>query len=94
MSVMTMLLAAEALGLGALFFGVFRGERQLRKALAIPPVMQLLGAIAIGWPAAVRPIRPVAPTTPGPAGRGARHLAAAARRTRSSTAGAWRVQTG
>ena len=28
MSVMTMLLAAEALGLGALFFGVFKGERR------------------------------------------------------------------
>jgi nitroreductase len=50
MSVMTMLLAAEALGLGALFFGVFRGERELRRALGIPAMMQLLGAIAIGWP--------------------------------------------
>ena len=36
MSVMTMLLAAEALGLGALFFGVFRGERELRRALGHP----------------------------------------------------------
>jgi len=51
MSVMTMLLAAEAVGLGALFFGVFKGERQLRRALGIPPSMQLLGAIAIGYPA-------------------------------------------
>jgi nitroreductase len=50
MSVMTMLLAAESLGLGALFFGVFRGERQLRRALGIPSVMQVLGAIALGWP--------------------------------------------
>lgn len=53
MSVMTMLLAAEARGLGALFFGVFRGERELRKALGIPSVMELLGAIAIGYPAEV-----------------------------------------
>ena len=50
MSVMTMLLAAEAVGLGALFFGVFRGERQLRRALGIPTAMQVLGAIALGWP--------------------------------------------
>jgi nitroreductase len=50
MSVMTILLAAEAVGLGALFFGVFRGERQLRRALGIPSVMQVLGAIALGWP--------------------------------------------
>lgn len=50
MSVMTMLLAAEAAGLGALFFGVFRGERQLRRALGIPAFMQVLGAVALGWP--------------------------------------------
>ncbi len=50
MSVMTMLLAAEDRGLGALFFGVFRGERQLRRALGIPSTMQLLGAIALGYP--------------------------------------------
>ncbi len=43
MSVMTMLLAAESAGLGALFFGVFRGERQLRRALGIPAMMQMLG---------------------------------------------------
>ena len=87
MSVMTMLLAAESLGLGALFFGVFRGERQLRKALGIPPVMQVLGAIAIGWPAAVvDPTSGADDTGPGGPGRSAR--AAAARRTRSSTAAA------
>ena len=51
MSVMTMLLAAEDVGLGALFFGIFRGERELRRALGIPPVMQILGAIALGYPA-------------------------------------------
>ena len=52
MSVMTLLLAAEDLGLGALFFGVFRGERELRQALSIPPGLELLGAMAIGHPAA------------------------------------------
>jgi nitroreductase len=49
MSVMTMLLAAEDAGLGALFFGIFRGERALRRALGIPAVMQILGALALGY---------------------------------------------
>jgi nitroreductase len=49
MSVMTMLLAAEDAGLGALFFGIFRGERELRRALGIPAVMQILGALALGY---------------------------------------------
>lgn len=51
MSVMTLLLAAENVGLGALFFGVFRGERELRQVLGIPPGLELLGALAIGHPA-------------------------------------------
>jgi nitroreductase len=51
MSVMTLLLAAEDVGLGALFFGVFRGERRLRQALGVPPGPELLGAIALGYPA-------------------------------------------
>jgi nitroreductase len=49
MSVMTMLLAAEDRGLGALFFGVFRGERRLRQTLGIPGGLELLGALAIGY---------------------------------------------
>ena len=48
MSVMTLLLAAEDAGLGALFFGVFRGERELRQRLGIPSGLELLGAIALG----------------------------------------------
>jgi nitroreductase len=48
MSVMTLLLAAEDAGLGALFFGVFRGERELRQRLGIPGGLELLGAIALG----------------------------------------------
>jgi nitroreductase len=50
MSVQTMLLAAEDEGLGALFFGVFTGERQLREDLGIPEHLQLLGAVALGYP--------------------------------------------
>lgn len=52
MAVMTLLLAAEDAGLGALFFGVFDGEQALRAELAVPARLQLLGAIALGWPAA------------------------------------------
>lgn len=51
MAVMTMLLAAEDHGLGALFFGVFKGERELRQELGVPTGLELLGALAIGYPA-------------------------------------------
>jgi nitroreductase len=51
MAVMTLLLAAEDVGLGALFFGVFRGERELRQRLGIPATLDLLGAVALGYPA-------------------------------------------
>ncbi len=50
MSLMTMLLAADDLGLGALFFGVFHNETELRSSLGIPEHLQLLGALALGWP--------------------------------------------
>jgi nitroreductase len=50
MAVMTLLLAAEDAGLGALFFGVFRGEAELRSELGIPDGLELLGAIALGHP--------------------------------------------
>jgi nitroreductase len=50
MAVMTMLLAAEDVGLGALFFGVFQGEDVLRRDLGVPDGLDLLGAIALGWP--------------------------------------------
>lgn len=50
MAVNTLLLAAEDTGLGALFFGVFRGERELRAELGIPDHLGLLGAIALGYP--------------------------------------------
>jgi nitroreductase len=50
MAVMTFLHAAEDRGLGALFFAVFRGAEALRAELGIPDDLQLLGAIALGWP--------------------------------------------
>ena len=49
MALMTLLLAAEDAGLGALFFGVFNGEAELRAALDIPPDLELLGAVALGY---------------------------------------------
>lgn len=61
MSVMTLLLAAEDAGLGSLFFAVSRNEALLRERLGIPRGLELLGAIALGWPvdgrAVVRPGR-------------------------------------
>jgi len=50
MSVNTFLLAAEDAGLGALFFGVFNDEATMRAGLDIPEHLELLGAIALGYP--------------------------------------------
>jgi len=47
---MTLLLAAHDLGLGALFFAVFSGEAELRNLLSVPQDLQLIGAVAMGWP--------------------------------------------
>jgi nitroreductase len=89
MSVMTMLLAAEELGLGALFFGVFRGERELRRSLAIPGSMQLLGAVALGYRA--EHLEPSSGDETGPGGPGR----SAGKRRRSPDEiihrGGWRV---
>jgi nitroreductase len=49
MAIMILLLAAEDSGLGALFFGVFKGERELRQALGVPAGLDLLGAVALGY---------------------------------------------
>lgn len=50
MAVMTLLHAAEDVGLGALFFGVFQREADVRAALGIPDRLQLIGAVALGHP--------------------------------------------
>ncbi|MGE0877610.1 MAG: nitroreductase family protein [Acidimicrobiia bacterium] len=47
---MTLLHAVVDAGLGALFFGVFHGEAELRRTLAIPDSLTLIGAIALGHP--------------------------------------------
>ncbi len=52
MAVMTLLLAAEDAGLGALFFGVFDHEPEVRAAFGVPDGPVLLGAIALGRPLA------------------------------------------
>ena len=49
--VMALLLAAEASGLGALFFGQFDHDAAVRDALGIPEPRRALGTIALGWPA-------------------------------------------
>jgi len=48
--VMLILLTAVNLGLGALFFAVFQGERELLEKLGVPEGHHLLGAIAAGYP--------------------------------------------
>jgi nitroreductase len=58
MAMMTLLLAAEDLGLGALLFGIFQGEAEIRAALNIPDGLQTLGAIALGYRASGTPSAP------------------------------------
>jgi nitroreductase len=52
---MLMLLTATDAGLGALFFRIFKAERELLEALGVPDGYQPIGAIAVGWPAPDRP---------------------------------------
>jgi nitroreductase len=48
--VMAILLTAVDLGLGALFFGIFRGEQTLMDALGVPSGYRPIGAVAVGHP--------------------------------------------
>jgi nitroreductase len=48
---MSMLLAAEDEGLGALFFGLFQHEAAVKEALGVPPGLSPIGTIALGHPA-------------------------------------------
>lgn len=52
MAVMTILLAAEEAGLGALFFGVFEHESAVKERFGVPAARRAVGAIALGHPAA------------------------------------------
>jgi nitroreductase len=49
-SVMTLLLATEAAGLGACFLGSFRGEQLLLAALGVPDEWRLFGTVLLGRP--------------------------------------------
>ncbi|MGH9300664.1 MAG: nitroreductase family protein [Acidimicrobiales bacterium] len=44
-------LAAINEGLGVFFFGIFRGESELKAHLGIPPDRMPIGALAMGWAA-------------------------------------------
>jgi nitroreductase len=69
MAAMAVLLAAVDAGLGALFFGIFDGEDDVRAEFAIPDAYAPIGTIAIGHPATASP----AGERPGrSAGRGRR----------------------
>jgi nitroreductase len=68
MAVMLMLLTAVDEGVGAWWFGVFHGAEALLRDLGVPPGRRLVGAVALGYPAAgdrpggsarTRPRRPV-----------------------------------
>lgn len=50
MATMALLLAAHDSGLGALFFAVFNGADDVRRRFGVPENLQLLGAVAMGWP--------------------------------------------
>lgn len=56
---MLLLLAAQDAGLGALFFGVFRGAERLLANLSVPEGHDLIGAVALGYPLAGEPGRSV-----------------------------------
>jgi nitroreductase len=46
--VMSLLLGAEAVGLGALFFGLFEHEEAVRSQFVVPPELRAVGAVALG----------------------------------------------
>ncbi len=50
MATMALLLGAHDAGLGALFFAVFSATSEIREKFGVPDGLQLLGAVALGWP--------------------------------------------
>ncbi len=49
MAILMILLAAVDEGLGAWYFGITRGEEDLKRELAVPEACKLLGVIALGY---------------------------------------------
>ena len=47
---MTLMYAAHDAGLGALFFAIARGADEIRRMCNIPDHVEMLGALALGWP--------------------------------------------
>jgi nitroreductase len=66
-AVMGMLLAAEAAGLGALFFGQFDHESAVAAEFGVPDGCRSVGTVALGWPApgGREPTRSAATGRPG-----------------------------
>ena len=52
---MTVLLAVEDEGLGALLFGLFEHEEAVRAEFGVPSGYRAIGAISVGHPAPDRP---------------------------------------
>jgi nitroreductase len=60
--VILILLTAVELGLGALFFGIFQGEKALMDALGVPGAYRPIGAVAVGYATGGQRSRPELPT--------------------------------
>lgn len=52
MAILMILLGAVDEGLGAWYFGITNGEEEVRRTLGVPPSCDLVGVIALGYPAA------------------------------------------
>ena len=50
MAIMLILLAAVNDGLGAWYFGITRGEQDVKRELGVPASCEMLGVIALGYP--------------------------------------------
>ena len=50
MAMLLILLAAVDEGLGAWYFGITRGEAEVKETLGVPPDCKLLGVIVLGYP--------------------------------------------
>ena len=62
---MTILLAVEDAGLGALLFGLFEHEDAIRTEFGVPAGFRAVGAIAVGHPAPDRPSMSAGRRRPG-----------------------------